>query len=124
MSSEKKTKIGVITTISKTMDWFIVDSMRNLSNNGYDVTLISNMDEGFAERNSDYAKCIHLPMSRGASIKDLFVSTGRLKKIFKEEQFDAIYYLTPNASMYASIAGKAARIKTRILFSKTILILL
>ena len=114
MSSEKKTKIGVITTISKTMDWFIVDSMRNLSNNGYDVTLISNMDEGFAERNSDYAKCIHLPMSRGASIKDLFVSTGRLKKIFKEEQFDAIYYLTPNASMYASIAGKAARIKTRI----------
>ena len=114
MSSEKKTKIGVLTTISKTMDWFIVDSMRNLANNGYEVTLISNMDEGFAERNADYAKCIHIPMGRGASVKDIFVSTAKLKKIFKEEQFDAIYYLTPNAAMYASLAGKLAKIKTRI----------
>lgn len=114
MSEEKRIKIGVLTTISKTMDWFVVDSMRNLAKNGYDITLISNMDEGFAERNADFAKCIHLPMSRGASIKDLFVSTHRLKKIFKKEKFDAIYYLTPNASMYASKAGKSAGIKTRI----------
>ena len=114
MSEEKKIKIGVLTTISKTMDWFVVDSMKNLSKNGYDVTLISNMDDGFAERNSDFAKCIHLPMSRGASVKDLFVSTNRLRKIFKQEKFDVIYYLTPNASMYASVAGNLAGVKTRI----------
>lgn len=57
-------KICVITTISKTMDWFICDSTRNLSNNGYDVTLICNMEDGFAERN-EYAKCISIPMKRG-----------------------------------------------------------
>ena len=38
---KRKYKICALTTISKTMDWFIVDSMRNLSKNGYDVTLIS-----------------------------------------------------------------------------------
>ena len=114
MSTDKRIKIGVLTTISKTMDWFIVDSMRNLAKNGYDVTLISNMEDGFAERNSDYAKCIHLPMSRGASVKDLFKSTRALKKIFKEEGFDVLYYTSPNASMYAALAGKSAKVKIRI----------
>ena len=114
MSAKKRIKIGVLTTISKTMDWFLVDSMRNLAKNGYDITLISNMEEGFAERNSDYAKCIHLPMSRGASIKDLFKSTNALKKIFKRENFDVIYYTSPNASMYAAVAGKSAGVKIRI----------
>ena len=114
MSEEKRIKIGVLTTISKTMDWFLVDSMRNLAQNGYDITLISNMEEGFAERNSDYARCIHLPMSRGASVSDLIKSTRALKKIFKEEKFDVLYYTSPNASMYAAMAGKSAGVKIRI----------
>ncbi len=114
MSAEKKIKIAVLTTVSKTMDWFIVDSMRNLAKNGYEVTLISNMEEGFAERNSDYAKCIHLPMSRGASVRDLLSVPRKLKKIFKSERFDVVYYTSPNASMYAAMAGKWAKVKTRI----------
>ena len=111
---EKKIKICALTTISKTMDWFIVDSMRNLAKNGYEVTLICNMDDGFAEANGDYAKCISLPMARGASVKDLFKSIRALKRIFKEERFDVLYYTSPNASMYAAIAGKRAKIKTRV----------
>ncbi len=111
---DKKIRICAITTISKTLDWFMVDSMRNLSKNGYEVTFISNMEQGFVERVSDFAKCIHLPMARGASIKDLFKSTREMKKIFKKEKFDVLYYATPNASMYASAAGKKAKIKTRI----------
>lgn len=110
----KKIKICALTTISKAMDWFIVDSMRNLAKNGYEVTLICNMEEGFAEANSDYAKCIHLPMARGASVKDIFKSVKVLKKIFKEEKFDVLYYTTPNASMYAALAGKSAKIKKRV----------
>ena len=43
MSAEKKIKIAVLTTVSKTMDWFIVDSMRNLAKNGYDVTLVTDL---------------------------------------------------------------------------------
>lgn len=111
---EKKIKICALTTISKTMDWFIVDSMRNLAKNGYDVTLICNMDDHFAEANGDFAKCISLPMARGASVKDLFKSTRALKKIFKQEKFDVLYYTSPNASMYAAIAGKKAKIQTRV----------
>ena len=102
-----------MTTISKTMDWFIVDSMRNLSKNGYDVTLISNMEEGFIDRNSDYATCINLPMSRGVSIKDVLKCTNFLRKYFKKEKFDVIYYTSPNVSLYASIAGVLAGVQIR-----------
>ncbi len=111
---EKKVKIGMITTISKTMDWFIVDSARNLSKNGYDVTLISNMTDDFIERNKDYAECICLDMNRGASIKDLFSGIKNLIGIFKEKKFDIIYYMSPNASMYSSVAGFLSGTKIRV----------
>ena len=107
-------KICALTTISKTMDWFIVDSMRNLTQNGYEVTLICDMEEGFAERNSDYATCINLPMSRGASLKDLLTVPIKLRKIFKKNKFDLIYYTSPNVSLYASIAGFLAGVNTRV----------
>ena len=107
-------KICALTTISKTMDWFIVDSMRNLSKNGYEITLICDMEPGFAERNCDYAACINLPMSRGASIKDLLTVPFKFRKIFKRNKYDVIYYTSPNVSLYASLGGFLAGIKTRV----------
>lgn len=110
----KKKKICALTTISKTMDWFIVDSMRNLADNGYDVTLICDMENGFAERNKDYAKCINIPMSRGVSVRDLLTVPFKLRKIFKNSRFDIIYYTSPNVSLYASVGGLLAGINKRV----------
>lgn len=112
--TKKKIKICALTTISKTMDWFIVDSMRNLSKNGYDVTLICSMDDGFKERNQDYATCINIPMSRGSSLKDLLTIPFKLAKLFKSNKYDLIYYTSPNVSLYSSIAGFIAGVKTRV----------
>lgn len=88
-------------------------SMRYLSKNGYEVTLVCNMDEGFPERYGDFAKCINLPMSRGASISDLFGCTYKLFKLFRREKYDVVYYATPNVSLYASVAGRLAGVKHR-----------
>lgn len=110
---ERKYKICALTTISKTMDWFIVDSMKNLSKNGYEITLVSNMEKDFIERNKNYATCINLEMHRGVSVKDLFRCTIFLVKFFKKEKFDIIYYTSPNVSLYASIAGFLAGVKIR-----------
>lgn len=109
----KIVKMCAITTISKTMDWFMVDSMRNLSNNGYDITLVSNMDDAFMQRNEDYAKCVNILMNRGVSLKDLFLVPWKLYKLFRREKYDIIYYTTPNAALYASIAGFFAGVKCR-----------
>lgn len=109
-----KIRICAIATISKSMDWFMIASLRNLAQNGFDVTLICDMDETFIAQNSDFATCIPVKMRRGAKIGDLFRVTCEMKKIFRREKFDVIYYMTPNASFYASIAGKRVGIKHRI----------
>ena len=110
----KKIKICALTTISKTMDWFVVDNMRNLANNGYEVTLICNMEQGFRERNADYATCINIPMKRGVCVKDLMTMPFKLKRIFKQNNFDIIFYTSPNVSLYSGLAGKSAGVKNRV----------
>ncbi len=39
---------------------------------------------------------------------------SQMRKIFKREKFDIIQYSTPNASLYASLAGKFARVPVRL----------
>lgn len=107
-------KICFITTIQLTMDTFVVPFAKNLANNGYEVTYICNMNGEFQERNGGYAQCIHLPMRRGFHFFDIFKFTAELKKIFKQEKFDIIYYATDNASFYSCLAGKAAKVPVRL----------
>lgn len=114
VKKERPVKICALTTISKTMDWFIVDSMRNLAQNGYEITLVCDMDNDFKKRNRDFAQCINIKMGRGVSIKDLVKIPLKLIKLFEKEQFDVIYYTSPNVSLYAALAGKLARIKRRV----------
>lgn len=107
-------KICAITTIQGTMEWFVVDSMKLLSENGYDVTLICNMDEDFKRRYSSFANCISLPMTRGTSLSNLISTTFKMIKIFRKEKFDVLYYTSPNASLPAGLAGKLCDVKKRI----------
>ena len=111
---EKKIKICALTTVSQMMQSFVVDGMRKLAKNGYDVTLVCSMDDAFIANNSDFARCINIPMKRGAKLGEIFKNIRKLRKLFKQERFDVIYYASPNVSMYASVAGKQAKIKTRI----------
>lgn len=113
LSCNKK-RICVICTISKTLDWFVVESMRNLSDNGYEVFLVCDMEEAFIERNKDYAHCVHIHMDRGINLLNAFKATSEMYKLFKNEKFDIIQYSTPNASLYASIAGKLAKVSVRL----------
>lgn len=107
-------KICFITTIQLTMDTFVVPFAKELAKNGYDITYICNMNEDFRVKNGEYAKCISLPMRRGFHFFDIFKFTYKLKKIFKEEKFNIIYYATDNASFYSCIAGRWAKIPIRL----------
>ncbi len=115
---KRKIRICALTTISKTMDWFVCDIMRKFSDNGYEITLVCNMEDGFAERNADYAECIHLPMNRGTSVSDLFKIPLKLRRIFKQKNFDVLYYMSPNASFYAALGGWLSGVPIRV-YSQT-----
>ncbi len=107
-------KICFITTVSLTLKTFVVDTARYLHENGdYDITFICNDDADFAKSLPEYIHFIPVPMSRGVNLSG-FSSIKKFYKLFKEQQFDIVQYSTPNASLYASIAAKKAKIPVRL----------
>ena len=107
-------KVCFVTTISGTITSFVLDFAKYMHESGdYDITFICNKDEKFVEKLPNYIHFIPVEMERGISISGV-AATVKMWKIFKENNFDLIQYSTPNASLYASIAGWLARIPVRL----------
>lgn len=107
-------KICICTTVSITMKTFVVETAKYLHENcGYDITLICNNDEEFEKSLPEYLHFIPVRMARGIDFTALN-SVKQFTKIFKEQKFDMVQYSTPNASCYASIAAKKAKIPIRL----------
>lgn len=107
-------KICFITTISATLEAFVVDTAKYLyENGGYDITFICDTDTKFAEGLPDYLNYIPVTMKRGISLSGIG-AVFKLLFIFRNEKFDMVQYSTPNASFYASIAAKLAGVPVRL----------
>ena len=98
-------KLCAISTVDITLSSFVVDAMRKMKKEGYDVTLISSMSEDFFNKYKNEFHCINLQMSRGTNPIEMLKSIWEFYKIFRRERFDYIQYATPNASLYASVAA-------------------
>lgn len=107
-------KICAISTVEVTMNSFIIPAMRVMKEYGYDVTLVCNMSEEFYQKNSEEFHCINIPMKRGVSLTDLIKMPFIFKRLFKRERFDYVQYATPNASLYASLGAKMAKVPKRV----------
>ena len=105
-------KVCAITTVTLTLDAFVVEPMRLLQRQGVDVTLASTMTQDFTDRHKEF-KCVNIPMKRGIDPVGFVKSVYAFYKLFKKEKFDVIQYSTPNASLYASIAGRLAKVPVR-----------
>ena len=107
-------KICFVTTISLTLKSFVLRTAEYLHSTGeFEITMICNPDEEFAKSLPPYITYIPVKMKRGVSFDGLKV-IKQLKKIFLEKKFDIVQYSTPNASCYASIAAKKAKIPVRL----------
>lgn len=107
-------KVCAISTVEITMNSFIIPAMRVMKEHGYDVTLVCNMSEEFYKKNSEEFRCINIPMKRGTSLTDLVKMPFIFKRLFKKERFDYVQYATPNASLYASLGAKMAKVPKRV----------
>lgn len=107
-------KICFITTISLTLKAFVLKTAEYLhENTDWDISFICSTDDEFEQMLPEYIHYYPVPMERGinlAGIKAMF----EMRKIFKREKFDLIQYSTPNASLYASLAGFLAGIPVRL----------
>lgn len=107
-------KICFITTIPLTLQAFVMKTAEYLhENTDYEITFICDYDKDFENSLPEYIRYIPVTMKRGISLSGV-KAVLKMAKIFKREKFDMIQYSTPNASFYAAIAGKLAKIKVRL----------
>ena len=107
-------KICYCTTVPITIGSFILKSAEFIhENTDWDISFISDYDEEFAKSLPDYIHYYPISMKRGISIGGI-KAMREIKKIFKRERFDLVQYSTPNASLYASMAAKSAKIPVRL----------
>lgn len=107
-------KICFITTISATLKSFLLDTAMYLHNTGeWEVYMLCDFDEDFKNSLPDYIHYCPVKMSRGVNLNGI-KAIRQMVKIFRKEKFDIIQYSTPNASLYASIAGKIANVPIRL----------
>ena len=107
-------KICYVTTISLTMETFILDAAKYLYKTGeYDISIICAPNKKFEENVPEGIHYIPVCMKRGISLSGV-KAIKQLYQIFKKEKFDYIQYSTPNASLYASVASFLAKTPVRL----------
>lgn len=107
-------KMCFVTTVSITLKSFVLEFAKYLHNHSdIDVSFICNYDANFEQNLPSYIHYIPVRMKRGISLGGI-IAYFKLRKIFKKEKFDIVQYSTPNASLYASLAARKAKIPVRL----------
>lgn len=107
-------KICFITTIPLTLNAFVLNTAKYIyENSDWDVSFICSDENDFGSSLPKYIHYFPIKMERGISIAGVKAML-EMKKVFKREKFDLIQYSTPNASLYASMAGRLAHVPVRL----------
>lgn len=107
-------KLCFVTTISSTLDSFVSALAEKLLDDGkYEITFVSGDQEQSKCSFDSRIKQKSIIMRRGVSFSGLY-SIYLLYIIFKNENYDAVIYATPNAALYASVASYFAKTPTRL----------
>lgn len=113
MSSEP-VKICVITTVSITLQAFLLEQLVYLSQNGFDVTVVCEYDPIFVRDCPPELKYIPVHMTRRIGWWSTLTGWWKLFWLFKREKFRMIQYSTPKAALISSLAGFIAGIPVRL----------
>lgn len=110
-------KICIVTTMWSSINNWIKPFLNEYANRGVVVSIVCNMDTEYEKKLKAEYPFVHtypMPFPRGINVLGSIKSIKLLTKLFKKEKFDMVQYSTPNASMYASIAAKSAKIPVRL----------
>ena len=107
-------KICFISTVDITLNSFVIPVAEEFKKKGFQVYLLADMSDAFFQKYSPLYTCYNVKMERGVDFKRIFTVIKIFVDIFRKEKFDLIQYATPNASLYASIAGVIANIPIRV----------
>lgn len=110
-------KICIVTTMWSSINNWVKPFLNEYNKRGVDVSIVCNMSSEYEKQLKAEFPFVHtypIPFPRGINLFGSLQSVGRLTKLFKSEKFDMVQYSTPNASMYAAVAAKIAKIPVRL----------
>lgn len=107
-------KICFVVTVALAAKNFLQWSFEDMHNAGYDISLICDMDEEYMNSLPEFVHIYPMQMERGVDVRGMRRAIKQMTEIFRREKFDIVQYSTPNASLYASIAAKKAKIPVRL----------
>ena len=107
-------KICFVTTVSLTIRAFVLPIIRYFKEHtDWEITVICHEDPQLQEQLPEGVRYIPISMQRGVNIAGV-KAMMQMIKVFRKEKFDLVQYSTPNASFYASMAAKIAKIPVRL----------
>lgn len=107
-------KICYVTTVHTTLRSFVFPTVAHLREmTDWQITVICNDDAEFEKQLPEGVRYIPVSMKRGISFGGIRAML-KMRKIFRREKFDLVQYSTPNASFYASLAAKMAKVPVRL----------
>jgi len=109
-----KKKICIIVSSPSTAKVFLLKHFQYLSE-AFDIYLVANFEESNKNFEFEFIKQIkNVKIKRGISIIDDAKAVFKLKKYFKENNFEAVHSVTPKAGLVSMLASKLANTKVRI----------
>ena len=107
-------KLCFVTTVSLTVRAFLLPVLEYYTTHtDWELTVICDDDPELASILPKGVNYIPVSMKRGISLGGIGAML-KLRKIFRKEKFDLVQFSTPNASLYASLAAKMAKIPVRL----------
>lgn len=107
-------KLCFITTTPNNLRTFLLEAAKYMyQETGWDITFISDDDSKIKDDLPDYIHYHAIPMKRGIKISGI-KALAQFIDYFRKEKFDLVQYSTPNASLYASLAGKLTNTPVRL----------
>ena len=110
-------RICIITTMWSSINNWIKPFLNEYNARNIDVTVVCNMDQSYEKELKAQFPFVHtfpIGFPRGINLFGSLKSIVALYKFFRKEKFDLVQYSTPNASMYAAVASKMAKIPVRL----------
>lgn len=105
-------KILYVTTVSLTLNSFLIPHIKHLIKNGHEVQIVSNIDvelsDEFVKNNVIHTK---IDFSRNPISLDNKRAYSQIKKLQEREEFDIVHVHTPVASFVTRLALKNENVK-------------
>ncbi len=110
-------RICIVTTVWSSINNWIKPFLNEYHDRDIDVTVVCNMDTDYEEKlhqEFPFVNTYPIDFPRGISILGSIKSIKKLTSFLKSSSFDLVQYSTPNASMYAALASKFAKVPVRL----------